>query len=372
MLGSLSSGRGSENVLFNLLRYKPDDIKISIVETDFIDQQRISPDELEEITSNVKLIRIHRNYHKYNNIFDLFKIFIIYGIPFFSDLKDLNNKEKLFEIRNTDLVYLFFNPYSIFFYNLKIPIIGSTHAMKIDNRLTSKMKNKFYSLLYCKNINGFHAFPKYKYILNNPKFKYKMELSNGVNTSLYYPDYNVNNKKIKFLFVAALVRDKGLDILLPLIDKFKNNNEIEFHIAGTGPLVNEIKKRNNIIYHGVVNNDELSKLYRESDVFVYPSHNDSYSMVTLEALSSGLYVLCSDYLKGNFDDFENKYLEYLPLNVDSFYNRINDIIKNRDIIRHDKESEYNYIKNNYSWEIISRKFYDYMIKFYNESKEIWP
>jgi hypothetical protein len=75
--------------------------------------------------------------------------------------------------------------------------------MKIDNRLTSKMKNKFYSLLYCKNINGFHAFPKYKYILNNPKFKYKMELSNGVNTSLYYPDYNVNNKKIKFLFVAG-------------------------------------------------------------------------------------------------------------------------------------------------------------------------
>jgi hypothetical protein len=83
MLGSLSSGRGSENVLFNLLRYKPDDIEITIVETDFIDQQRISPDELEKITSNVKLIRIHRNFHEYNNIFDLFKIFIKYGIPFF-------------------------------------------------------------------------------------------------------------------------------------------------------------------------------------------------------------------------------------------------------------------------------------------------
>ncbi len=69
----------------------------------------------------------------------------------------------------------------------------------------------------------------------------------------------------------------------------------------------KVKENNNIIYHGVVNNNELARLYRECDIFIYPSHNDTYSLVTLRALSSGLYVLTGNFFKGVFDDFS----EYL-------------------------------------------------------------
>lgn len=224
--------------------------------------------------------------------------------------------------------------------------------------------------MYYKNINGLHVFPNNADILQSHKaLKYNIILPNGIDTSMFYPDYNVKNERLRLFFVASLEYGKGLDILLPLIDKFKNNNNVEFHIAGSGSLVNEIKKRNNIIYHGVVDNNELSKLYRESDVFIYPSHSDTYSLVTLEALSSGLYVLCSDYLRQIFDDFEDKYLEYLALEIDVWYNKISEIINNREMIKHDKNNEYDYIKNNYSWEIISKKFYEYLIKFYNGNKE---
>ena len=119
-----------------------------------------------------------------------------------------------------------------------------------------------------------------------------------------------------------------------------------------------------------MSNSELSKLYRECDVFIYPSHSDAFPAVTLQALSSGLYVMCSDYLKGNFDDFENKYLEYLPLDIEKWYSRVNEIIKNNNIIKHDKSEEYSYVKDNYDWPVISKKFYGYMMKFYNESKGI--
>ena len=118
-----------------------------------------------------------------------------------------------------------------------------------------------------------------------------------------------------------------------------------------------MKEIGNVKYHGVLTNKELAKLYRECDIFIYPSHSDTYSLVTLQALSSGLYVLTGDFFKGIFDDF-NKYLEYLPMNVDAFYNRINEIIKDRKIIEHNKKEEYEYVKNNYDWEIVAKKFYD--------------
>ena len=75
--------------------------------------------------------------------------------------------------------------------------------------------------------------------------------------------------------------------------------------------------------------------------------------------------MCSDYLKGIFDDFENKYLEYLPLDIEKWYNRVNEIIKDKSIIKHDKKEEFVFVENNYDWKIISKKFYEYMIKFYN-------
>lgn len=186
---------------------------------------------------------------------------------------------------------------------------------------------------------------------------------------LYYPDYAVKNTKLKFLFVASLSSGKGLDILLPLIEKM-NNSEVEFHIAGGGELADKIKTNKRIIYHGILNDTDLARLYRECDVFIFPSHADTFSIVTLQALSSGLYVMCSDYLKGNFDDFENKYLEYLPLDIEQWYSRVNEIINNNSIIKHDKSEEYSYVKDNYDWSVISTKFYGYMAEYYNESKGI--
>ena len=195
--------------------------------------------------------------------------------------------------------------------------------------------------------------------------KYNFPLAPGVNIEMFYPCSSKPNGKIKLLFVAALEYGKGLDILIPLMKKMEGNNDIEFHIVGTGPAEDELKKITHIQYHGALTNEELAKLYRKCDIFVYPSHNDQQPAVIMQALSSGLYVLTGDFFKGIFDDF-NKYLEYLPMNVDAFYNRINEIIADRKIIEHSKQEEYDYVKNNYDWSIIAKKFYDNMQKIYNE------
>ena len=373
MMADLRTGRGVENVLFNLLKYKPRDIDITIIEPDNIMGERISQNEVDKLTEGCKIIRIHKYMYKTGSMLrDVYLNSILR--PPYKNLKYAKNHGLLPEIRKTDIVYLFQNNQSVFFKDMDIPIIGSTHTLTLDGFASPKdLPHKIYGdylyRTYFKNINGFNYFPRDFSMFNRLKekwhLKYNFLLTLGVDTKMFYPDNHNLGNKIKILFVASLEYSKGLDILIPLIEKLKSNSNIEFHIVGKGPLENELNKIDYIKYHGVLTNKELANLYRECDLFVYPSHNDTYSLVTLQALSSGLYVLAGDFFKGIFDDF-NKYLEYLPMNVDAFYNRINDIIRDRTIIGHSRQEEHDYVKNNYDWSIIAKKFYTNMQNIYDE------
>jgi glycosyltransferase involved in cell wall biosynthesis len=370
----ISTGAGTENVTLELIKRVPDDFKVKLVETDLMFGQRISNAEIQNYLKNVRIIKFHAT-DKYN--IPLSKSFYRDFIkrPWNKEFKTIPEKDRK-EILDTDIVYLLNNRYASFFHGVKNTIvIASEHntlplfwRQKEDVGTLKwffyKMSEPLYLLFYYKPVNGLHVFPNHEKQLNRLHLKYKMVLPNGVDTDIFLPGKANVGGKLRVFFVSRLIKEKGLDIIIPLADKLSDNPDIEFHIAGTGPLVNEIKNRNNIIYHGKVNNIDLAKLYRECDVFIYPSHNDVYPLVTLEALSSGLYVLEGDYLKGVFDDFEGKYLEYLPMNVEAFYNRINEIINNRDIIKHDKLEEHEYVRNNYDWDIIAQKFYSKMREFY--------
>jgi|GEM_PF-2797527 len=378
----LRVGRGTETVVFNLLKYKPAGIEATIISTDDPGNNPLilSDANVTALIQDSKQIKIQKKSFKTKEFTKISRAYrdLIYK-PAIRTLKSIP-KPVLNEIRDTEIVYLLYNEYAVFFNDMNIPIIGSNHTSGLELSVYEENNTFFYRIyfkllhhIYFKNINGYHVFPYKSQLLQKSKLmqrlnlKYNMVLAPGIDCSLYYPDYTVKNTKLKFLFVASLSGGKGLDMLLPLIEKI-NNSRVEFHIAGGGPLADEIRNNKKIIYHGILSNSELSKLYRECDVFIYASHSDTFSLVTLQALSSGLYIICSDYLKGNFDDFENKYLEYLPLDIEKWYSRVNEIINNSSIIQHDKNEEYRYVKDNYDWPVISKKFYDYMIKFYNENK----
>jgi len=379
----IRTGRGTENVALNLVKYKPRDIELTIVYTDGFDKLRLSEEYVMKITSNCKKIKIHTH-----NIFNqlrpnffkrIYRDFI--KRPVYKDLKAIKGSTVLAEIQQTDIVYLFHNKYAIFFNNANIPIIGTDHTDSISEIFKSPwIIKKLYIEFYLRNINGVHLLPKYKDLYNKFKLKYKMVLPNGVDCNLFFPrnpnirknvteikeeDSEINDR-IKFLFVGGLVPQKGLDIILPLIEKIDLKNA-EFHIVGSGPMEEIIKNNKKIIYHGNVDNEKLALIYRDCDVFLYPTRGDSFGLVILEALASGLYVITSDYMRGTFDDFEGKYLEYVPLDIEIIKTRVELIIKNRDLIYHDRMEEYKYVKEHYDWEVIANKFYSHMREFYNES-----
>ena len=376
----LREGRGVETVIFSLLRYKPNDIEVKIVTSDSLLYERKSQAEVDRLTHNATVIKFHSHYPPVKRFFslpfELFRAFV--KKSFIKDFYDIRKNEQLYnEIRRTDVVFLLDNHYALLFEGLSIPIIGSEHistsvlSSTSNNRIRNFLLKKNYELYY-RNINGFIAFPRTARTRKNELdlFKYSLLLPNGVDCSTFFPvKERETGNKLRLLFVGALYPTKGLDIILPMLEKLSDCTDIEMHIVGWGPLEEQVKRNNRIVYHGKLSNDQLSQLERDCDLFVYPTRLDIFPNVVLEALASGLHVLTCDFLMGVFDDFEKLgYLEYFPADPGLFAKRIKQILKNRQLINVDKMNLHTYISENYDWRVISEKFYNFIHKCFEDSR----
>lgn len=62
-------------------------------------------------------------------------------------------------------------------------------------------------------------------------------------------------------------------------------------VCGVGPLENELKKKfHDVTWLGVLPRDELAKVYASADVFSFPSKNETFGLVMLEAMACGTPV----------------------------------------------------------------------------------
>ena len=245
----------------------------------------------------------------------------------------------------------------------------SWDTLYANDSYLNRAKRLFTLKFRFKHVNAFHSISNKDEVFldkSKLKIKYKLLLPPGVDTFVFQPTKSqVYNKKVKFLFLPTR-ECKGVKVVIDAWKGIKDKSNMELHIAGGGDLaeyVTEEAKASNFIYHGVLPLDELAELYRSCDVFVYPTECDNFGLVILEALSSGLYVITSEYLRGVFDDFEKlKYLEYQPRDPETIAKRMEEIAKDKDILNHDRMKQYQHVKDNYSWEMISKKLFDFFFE----------
>ncbi|MGH8131331.1 MAG: glycosyltransferase [Steroidobacteraceae bacterium] len=99
----------------------------------------------------------------------------------------------------------------------------------------------------------------------------------------------------KFLFSGALIRRKGVDLLVDAFARVRREvPDASLTFVGTGELERGLKARlarHGARFAGFQPWDALPGLYGGADVLVAPSRHDGWAMVVPEALASGLPVI---------------------------------------------------------------------------------
>jgi L-malate glycosyltransferase len=124
-------------------------------------------------------------------------------------------------------------------------------------------------------------------------------IPNMVSTSNFNIKKEKKSDKFSFLIVCYLSSNKGVDILIEsFANAFKGNNLVELRIGGDGrekQNLEEIVKRLGITkqvkFMGSLNREQVAETMNKSDCFVLPSRFETFGVVLIEALASGLPVI---------------------------------------------------------------------------------
>lgn len=98
------------------------------------------------------------------------------------------------------------------------------------------------------------------------------------------------------LFVGRLVYTKGVEIILDVAARLKDEKDIEFLFIGQGPLSGIVQTASdslqNVRFLGPMASRALSEYYRSADLLLVPStYEEGFGRVIMEAIASGLPVI---------------------------------------------------------------------------------
>ena len=116
----------------------------------------------------------------------------------------------------------------------------------------------------------------------------------GVDTSLFTPDFNKNNKRLKILSVGTFQKRKQPELFANIARKFSN---CDFYWVGEGELKDKILRKkeeegiNNLFLLNNMPHKVLSKFMSKCDIFLFPSIHEGFPKVLIEAMASGLPVI---------------------------------------------------------------------------------
>ena len=195
-----------------------------------------------------------------------------------------------------------------------------------------------------------------KNFILNLGFKNKIEI---INNGVFIPEENTNiftNDQINITIVSRLVSHKNIEKIIRAISDL-NNPLIYLNIIGDGPELNQLQKislesnnKDNIIFHGKLNRDEINHIFLNSDIYIQASNYEGLPHSLLEAMSYGIPVLCTPVgeckeILGNED---RGYILDLPVSKNNIKSKISEIIGEKNIANKKGERGKDFINEKYN------------------------
>lgn len=221
---------------------------------------------------------------------------------------------RLFKKENFDLVHLHdpWLPTLSWFvmYHAKCPMVVTCHATneKIPKKQSLFLEPLFKPILLplLGRLQGWIAVSSVAKTHAQRFLKKDFEIiPNGVDTKRFSPKVapiaKFKDGKINLLYVGRLEERKGLLYLLKAYQKLKEKaKNCRLIVVGDGPLKKEAKnfiksnKIQDVCFAGRVSAKSLPSYYATADIFCSPAtHGESFGIVLLEAMASGLPIVAS-------------------------------------------------------------------------------
>lgn len=195
-----------------------------------------------------------------------------------------------------------------------------------------------------------------KNFILNLGFKNKIEI---INNGVFIPEENTNiftNDQIHITIVSRLVSHKNIEKIIRAISDL-NDPLIYLNIIGDGPELNQLQKislesnnKDNIIFHGKLNRDDINHIFLKSDIYIQASNYEGLPHSLLEAMSYGIPVLCTPVgeckeILGNED---RGYILDLPVSKNNIKSKISEIIGEKNIANKKGERGKDFINEKYN------------------------
>lgn len=173
--------------------------------------------------------------------------------------------------------------------------------------------------------------------------------------------YELSNHSF-ILFVGRLNPIKGPDLLL---DAFCYLKDEDYHLVFAGPdegmlpMLKDMVATHNIEdrvhFIGFLRDKDKSHAYHAADFLVIPSRQEAMSIVALEAGIAGTPVLLTDCC-GFGEVAHCGGGKVVPATVEGLHKGLSEMIKNRGNLKIMGENLKKYVKEHFTWDVISAKY----------------
>ena len=123
----------------------------------------------------------------------------------------------------------------------------------------------------------------------------------GVDADLFHPSKRSEEWRSEMpggdgpvlLYVGRLASEKRIDLIRPVLDAVPGSR---LAIVGDGPIREELErlfKGTPTRFLGYLKGEDLARAYASSDIFTFPSENETFGNVVMEAMASGTPVVAA-------------------------------------------------------------------------------
>lgn len=191
-----------------------------------------------------------------------------------------------------------------------------------------------------------------------------------------------NDEEFNILFLSTITESKGVFVLLETAQIIKNSGIKDINFILCGKFKNKIKNEEKEILKyidkfnlsdiiqikGWVEGEEKENIFKASSIFFFPSLNDSFGLVNLEAMAYGLPIVATKV--GAIPEYiingENGFI-FNANDISQASNAILNLFYDRKLSEKISANNINKFHKNFNYEFYKNKWYDILLRILNNN-----